>query len=836
MVGKRSKYQGIIILVILLFILTNRCDLFILHKLITYIMPESAGFVYSNTDEYYHGNFVILTATSYKGYSFDHWEINGKIIKTDNPLIINMDEDKIINTYFIHIDKEVPVITQFGGPLATDVKEISIFLDGFDNIGIIAWLITESAIKPDVYSPYWESTKPTRYYFNRSGAFTLYAWAKDDNGNISESKSLGVTVKDYTSPLINKIIAPSLTAKPEINLTLSGSDNFSIIYWLVTETSLIPNEDNSDWKIESTYTYQLTKQGTNILYVWAKDSSGNISGSKTVVVVYDAIKPVITKFTAPDETTSFSVPVAISGTDNRGISGWQLTNKPGVLSSSWEAVPPTVYNLPAHGENIIYAWAKDEAGNISDPVTIKVVKSYMGAWTIMVWMDADNNLEYNAMNDLNEMEYGLYEAKLTDPDVEDKLAVIVQIDRIDGYDSGLYDDGPDWSDTRRYLMRAQADPFTDKKITSYRLDKDNGLGEVNMGDVSNLRSFIDYCKMNFPAEHYGLLLWNHGGGVRNILPVDTISVLKPGKEVCWDKTNNNDVLYIGELTDPLLPGSLTDTEDVEFIGFDACSMGMLEIAYEYRPGAGKFGTDYLIGSPANIQVDGWEYNKIFKRLKGAAFSDNEGDACYDINSITAAQWAGIFVKEYKDAFNNLSAELLAAFDLSEVENVKSKLDALSITLQNSEELAESVRNNNTDLTMNYFDERYLENWINYPHFDLYDFANRIANNRESPILSIKAAAELKAAVDACVIASWGGADYRNFTEGKNGLGFFFPDGKKTYAQQYWYTGMDIFHQSGLYYGNLDFCNTNSDGNVQNWKELLEFWYDRYNTITPEETW
>ena len=34
----------------------------------------------------------------------------------------------------------------------------------------------------------------------------------------------------------------------------------------------------------------------------------------------------------------------------------------------------------------------------------------------------------------------------------------------------------------------------------------------NMGDADTLMVFVNYGVQSYPANHYGLILWNHGGG------------------------------------------------------------------------------------------------------------------------------------------------------------------------------------------------------------------------------------------------------------------------------------------------------------------------------------
>ena len=170
-----------------------------------------------------------------------------------------------------------------------------------------------------------------------------------------------------------------------------------------------------------------------------------------------------------------------------------------------------------------------------------------GAWTVMVWLDGDNNLESASMIDMNEMEYGLYLAQTGNPSINDNLSIIVQIDRIDGYLDGGYDGGVDWSNTRRYRVKPDSNT-SDDMIRSLHLAN---MEETNMGDASNLKDFITYCKANYPADNYALILWNHGGGVRGTPDGSIISksltksstIIEPDpapKAVCWDDTDSWD--------------------------------------------------------------------------------------------------------------------------------------------------------------------------------------------------------------------------------------------------------------------------------------------------------
>ncbi len=90
-------------------------------------------------------------------------------------------------------------------------------------------------------------------------------------------------------------------------------------------------------------------------------------------------------------------------------------------------------------------------------------------WTVMVYLDADNNLEPAGINDVNEMEWAP-----SSPDIN----VVVQLDRLPGYD----DSNGDWTETRRYLITHDTNPTV---IASTQVGPP--LGELNMGDRWALR-------------------------------------------------------------------------------------------------------------------------------------------------------------------------------------------------------------------------------------------------------------------------------------------------------------------------------------------------------------
>ena len=98
------------------------------------------------------------------------------------------------------------------------------------------------------------------------------------------------------------------------------------------------------------------------------------------------------------------------------------------------------------------------------------------------------------------------------------------------------------------------------------------LGNVSMVEPGTLQDFVKFAKENYPAEHYILVMWDHGGGVP----------LGFGK----------DELHEGNLTEIEMASAFANC-DIKFesIIFNACLMGSLEVAKALDPY-----TDYIVAA------------------------------------------------------------------------------------------------------------------------------------------------------------------------------------------------------------------------------------------------
>jgi len=499
-----------------------------------------------------------------------------------------------------------------------------------------------------------------------------------------------------------------------------------------------------------------------------------------------------------------------------------FSKKFSALEGNAMTVPIDITSFSIGKTFYFWVYAENSNGRSSISSYKKVSFQVQKSWTIMVWLDGDNSLDLAAKEDFHEMEAGLFAAQQADPDIMDNLNIIVQYDgRYGNY--GRFEVQP-----------RDINPDFDESNPSYGKISGGLSTEPNMGDAGELKNFIEDTKQDYPADNYALILWNHGGGVRS-LQADSSS-----REICED-TTDNDILYIGEIKDVL-----EVADSVDFLGMDACLMGMTEIAYEFRPDTGDFSAQAMAFSPAEEQVDGWEYQNIVSRF-----------GSINLDTMEAADFARIVVEEYEDAFSSYETETQTAVDLTKIAAVKEKVDLMARAIGGNSAnkvMMESIRGSgDTPGLMHYFDDSKGYDWENYAGFDLYELADEVEAS-EMTIAVKNAAGAVKTAVEDAVLTSWAGSSYTGFENGKNGLSIFFPDGDAVdpnygdshiyWTYQYFYSSLtrDEINEwavrTDLNYGALDFCTGDADSIVEGWFELLQSWYnpDHDTLIHPGPLW
>lgn len=120
---------------------------------------------------------------------------------------------------------------------------------------------------------------------------------------------------------------------------------------------------------------------------------------------------------------------------------------------------------------------------------------------------------------------------------------------------------------------------------------DKNLGKQSMVEPETLADFIQFCKSEYPADRYLLVLWDHGGG----------SLTGYG----YDELFPGDSMSLDEINAALKGGGVK----FDAIGFDACLMATMETALVTEQYA-----DYLIASEAVEPGTGWYYTNWLSSL------------------------------------------------------------------------------------------------------------------------------------------------------------------------------------------------------------------------------
>ena len=258
-------------------------------------------------------------------------------------------------------------------------------------------------------------------------------------------------------------------------------------------------------------------------------------------------------------------------------------------------------------------------------------------WLIMIYMAGANNLGHLALQNINQIEKGLYKAgKNADPM---KIAV--------AYSSMQSTEDSSIKIPKGMEMLLVQPDNNAKAIKSKPFGM---LKNADTGNIKTLEVFIHASMTKFPARKKALLIWNHGKGIDGIASdsiYDTMMGIRP----------------LGLMLD-----KITNSGNAKFdvIAMDACVMQMAEVAYELKEYA-----DYIVASEQIIPNDGYPYEKIMYNLSknrydakaltemlvheyNSHYSDYDEDLTY-ISSVKTAmlpemmrklnRWAGMIVKD-----------------------------------------------------------------------------------------------------------------------------------------------------------------------------------------------
>ncbi len=191
-------------------------------------------------------------------------------------------------------------------------------------------------------------------------------------------------------------------------------------------------------------------------------------------------------------------------------------------------------------------------------------------WAVLVFLNADNNLEEFGVEDVDEMM-----TVGSSPEVD----IVALVD--------LYSDT-----ARTHYVTAGGTTVVDD------------LGEIDMSDWRVLRDFGVWAVTNYPARRYALILWDHGAGWQKSLVSPPSHPLK-GFSNDDHGTAGEIRISNGDYARALTAITTATGRKLDLVSFDACLMGMWEVGEATYPYANVLAASSETMPGTGLPYGGW---------------------------------------------------------------------------------------------------------------------------------------------------------------------------------------------------------------------------------------
>ena len=377
-------------------------------------------------------------------------------------------------------------------------------------------------------------------------------------------------------------------------------------------------------------------------------------------------------------------------------------------------------------------WRNDDGSGVNLDVYFSYQQpQYARPWTVMFYLDGDNDLDNNYVAAFNQLENAA-----DNPNV----SILVAWDRSANGNSAYYE--------------VQHD--TDLEETAPAADYTDGVDrwpqhELSMNDPTTLGDFVQWARTNYPAQHYALIISNHGTGLGGL---------------ATDAGSGGDWLTVREWSTALATATSDGTHKIDVVFADACLMAMIEDAYQIRNY-----TDYYVASE-NLS---W--------IPVRSTSGPYDDYISSIGEATSPRdFAIALVNHYwnwLDTDYSSVGYTISAVDLAELNDLVSATNALASEL-NSQMPTYANQISDARAGTQKFDSNYSRTLTQEDvYIDLYDFANGIKAHTSDPTIQ-NAADSVMDAVQSYVIAEvhkdgvLGLGGNVQPLDGSYGVSIFFP--------------------------------------------------------------
>lgn len=338
-------------------------------------------------------------------------------------------------------------------------------------------------------------------------------------------------------------------------------------------------------------------------------------------------------------------------------------------------------------------------------------------WTVLLYIDGNNNLDSDAKINMNDLEA---------VGSTSSVAMVTQLAVLN-------------SPTKRYYITKDSDH---NNISSKLLQT---MGTVDMASSANLNDFIKWGVANYPADHYMLVLWDHGGGWRT-----TRAITQPRaiKSIFQDDTFGTE-MSLAELN-----SALNGTPKMDAIVFDACLMGMLEVGASIKGHA-----NLMIASEELVPGQGLPYTAIMSSLVANP-------------SIDRVSFGRTIVDQYLKAYSSPVYESIALsmINLDALGDLETATDQLSTAIINNistvKTNVESAQSNSQHFD---YDSSSTSHVYAAVYKDLYDFASRLTSTGSTAV-NTSAQAVMQAVNNTVTYEG----HYSDYMKNAHGISIFLP--------------------------------------------------------------
>lgn len=357
-------------------------------------------------------------------------------------------------------------------------------------------------------------------------------------------------------------------------------------------------------------------------------------------------------------------------------------------------------------------------------------------WTIMMYWDADNNLEF-----CTEFAMSTWEDSLPS---NAHVNVVALVDLLSEDGIWIWD----IVDGQRHLVDKWA--------------------EMNTSDPATLKAFVEFALSEFPAKKTMLVLQDHGYSWRGI---------------CQDETNGDVLMPIDGIAAALEAVKADMRKPVDILAFDACNMMNIEVVYEL-----KDSVDYIVGSQTMVPFDGLPYRMFLGDLvKDPDLSPAElaTSIVYEYVMYYSSKWDYEHIYTYSQDFATA-----CAVDTS-------KLGALGAAFGQFAAVLEPIIPEHMKEVEDARGLSLIGTWTNQAGWewdpDLFTFADALRSIEGHPELTA-AIDGLEMTLDDAIIAEAHSKKYKT----AEGISFWFPPSLAQYnSMGYYWARQFVYHDVGL---------------------------------------